>query len=286
MVHLIPQSLQLEKFPAVHTIKYSPRTAPEHYTLKDMVIWATLPYAVWQLSYHLLITVRKRSQIAAGRPTSFTWLRKSYKSNFLGKFVLSFPESMQETIFMFIQYGYALLTMIPCPIWFWYRWASAGFLMVVFAWASWNGATYYIDVFGRRMEKELEQLRKEVQRMSKTPDMSGQDGYTTDAGSPMASPQGPQGVEGLKDGGIARTTALDLGPSATSTPPGNAGSGAHNVHRRQESESSNARSVTPSTSTNDGEAFSRELKKAEIDDLEKTPPLKPQPDAIHSKKAV
>lgn len=63
---------------------------------------------------------------------------------------------------MLIQYSYALLTMLPCPAWFWYRWASAGFLMTVFVWSVYNGATYYIDVFGRRFEKELERLRREM----------------------------------------------------------------------------------------------------------------------------
>ncbi|KAI5369564.1 Putative glycerophosphocholine acyltransferase 1 [Septoria linicola] len=212
LVHCLPEALQLSKFPAVHTIKYSTPDAPEHYSLKDMIIWATLPYAIWQLSYHFLITVRKRSKIAAGRPTSFTWLRRSYRGNFLGKFVLSFPESLQEVVFMFIQYSYALLTMLPCPLWFWYRWASAGFMMLVFSWASWNGANYYIEVFGKRMEKELDQLRKEVARMSKSPDITGQDGLTF---SPMASPAGPTG--GVQSGGGAGegfSSALDLGPPA------------------------------------------------------------------------
>lgn len=102
---------------------------------------------------------------------------------------------------MGIQYSYAMLTMLPCPLWFWNRWAGAGFLMVVFTWACWNGATYYIDVFGRRMEKELESLKKEVQRMSQSP---GSEGLT-----PMGSPEGLKGMEG---GG--RSGALDLGPSA------------------------------------------------------------------------
>lgn len=208
LVHCLPEELQLQKFPAVHTIKYSTPDAPEHYSLKDMIIWATLPYAIWQLSYHFLITIRKRAKIAAGRPTSFTWLRRSYRGNFLGKFVLSFPESLQEVVFMFIQYSYALLTMLPCPIWFWYRWASAGFMMLVFSWASWNGANYYIEVFGKRMEKELDQLRKEVARMSKSPDIAGQDGLTF---SPLASPVGPTGGSG-GEGGM--TSALDLGPPA------------------------------------------------------------------------
>lgn len=202
IVHLIPKEMQREKFPAIYTIKYSPSDAPEHYSLADMIIWATLPYALWQLSYHFLITVRKRTKIAAGRPTSFTWLRRSYRNNILGKFVLSFPEPFQESVFMGIQYTYALLTMLPCPLWFWYRWASAGFLVIVFAWASWNGATYYIDVFGRRMEKELEQLKKDVAKMSQSPSMQGE--------TPIGSPE-VLGMDGSKEG---RTSALDLGPAA------------------------------------------------------------------------
>lgn len=211
LVHLIPKQMQLDKFPAIHTIKYSTPEAPEHYGLKDMIIWATLPYAIWQLSYHFLITIRKRAKIAAGRPTSFTWLRRSYRGNFLGKFVLSFPDSMQEAVFMCIQYCYALLTMLPCPIWFWYPWASASFMLFVFSYASWNGATYYIDVFGKRMEKELNQLRNEVARLSKSPDINGQD-----LASPMTSPAGPVGSEGA---GVGLSSALDLGPPAEQQSP-------------------------------------------------------------------
>jgi len=71
---------------------------------------------------------------------------------------------------MVIQYCYALITMLPCPLWFWYRWASATFLLVVFTWATYNGATFYIDVFGKRMEKELDALKKEVAKWQATPE--------------------------------------------------------------------------------------------------------------------
>ncbi|QIW97223.1 hypothetical protein AMS68_002741 [Peltaster fructicola] len=224
LVHLIPKEMQQERFPAIYTIKYSLPGSPEHYRLLDMIVWATLPYAFWQLSYHFLITVRKRAQIAAGRPTSFTWLRRSYRANFLGKFVLGFPDIYQEPIFMMIQYVYALLTLSPCPIWFWSRWASATFMMVVLSWASWNGATYYIDVFGRRMEKELNELRKQVERLSKSPDMRGEDG-TGSINTPLGSPNGPQGVAQSVDGSIdgeGKATALDLGSAALDD----------NMHRR------------------------------------------------------
>ena len=81
-------------------------------------------------------------------------------------------------------------------------------MMVVFAWASWNGATYYIDVFGRRMEKELNALRNEVQRMTRSPSLEGM----SNIGSPVGSPAGPSGNDGSAD---ATTTALDLGPPAS-----------------------------------------------------------------------
>lgn len=207
IVHLLSREMLEATFPAVAVIKYSEPGTPEHYSLWAMILWVTLPYAVWQLSYHFLITVRKRSKIAAGNPTSFTFLKKSYKNNPLGKFVLSCPDSLQEPVFMVIQYSYALLTMVPCPLWFWYRWASSVFMMVILAWSSWNGATFYIDVFGRRMEKELNALKKEVQNMTKSPSIEGM----SNIGSPVGSPAGPEGKDAQ---GAATTSALDLGPPA------------------------------------------------------------------------
>ena len=171
LVHLTPAEMLRDRFPAIYDIKSSPSGAPEHYSLWAMIGWASVPYAVWQLSYHLFITVRRREKIAAGRPTSFTWLRKSYAQTFIGKVVLNLPIALQEPAFMLIQYCYALLTMIPCPLWFWYRWASASFLLVVFGWSIWNGATYYIDVFGKRFQKELEQMQKDMAKWQNSPDV-------------------------------------------------------------------------------------------------------------------
>ncbi|KAF2709500.1 hypothetical protein K504DRAFT_276038 [Pleomassaria siparia CBS 279.74] len=170
LVHLLPPEYQKEHFPAIYDIRYSSPDSPQHYGLLQMVLWATIPYAVWQLGYHLLITVRRREKIAAGRPTSFTWLRKSYAKTWIGKIVLSLPNFLQEPAFMFIQYSYACITMIPCPIWFWYRWPSGLFLATVFVWSVYNGATYYIDVFGNRFQKELEALKKDVAKWQSSPE--------------------------------------------------------------------------------------------------------------------
>lgn len=170
LVHLLPDEYQQKRYPAIYNIRNSAPGSPHHYNLTQMVVWATIPYAVWQLTYHTMITVRRREKIAAGRPTSFTWLRKSYAKTTIGKLVISLPESLQEPAFMLIQYSYACLTMIPCPLWFWSRWASGLFLTVVFIWSTYNGANYYIEVFGKRFQKELEALKKDVAKWQSSPE--------------------------------------------------------------------------------------------------------------------
>lgn len=87
---------------------------------------------------------------------------------------------------MLVQYLYALGTMLPCPLWFWYRWSSASFLTAVFVWSIYNGATYYIDVFGKRFQNELEQLKKEVAKWQTSPEH---------AMSPLMTPKLDAGVQ-------------------------------------------------------------------------------------------
>lgn len=186
LVHCLTPEHQQERFGAIYTIKTSPPGSKTHYSLLDMTLWSTIPYAVWQLTYHFLITVRRREKIAAGRPTSFTWLRKSYSKAWIGKLVLGLPDSLQEPAFMFIQYTYAVATMLPCPLWFWYRYASSTFLMAVFCWSVYNGATFYIDVFGKRFQNELEAMKKEVLKWQNSPDMLT---------SPLMTPRIDEGSE-------------------------------------------------------------------------------------------
>lgn len=68
--------------------------------------------------------------------------------------------------------------MLPCPIWYQSKVYSAVFLSVVFGWSVWNGATYYVDIFGKRFQKELEDLRAEVEKWQNSP-TSGTNGTIT-----------------------------------------------------------------------------------------------------------
>ena len=181
VVHLFDPERQKDRFPAIWTIKHSPPGSPIAYAnVISMLLWSSVPYACWQLLYYFLITVRRREKIAAGRPTSFTWLRKSYSKTWIGRIVLSLPNWLQEPAFMMIQYSYALLTMLPYPLWFLSRWASASFLLFIFGWSIYNGATYYIDVFGKRFQKELEAMKAEMLKWQSSPDLMLQ--------SPMMTP--------------------------------------------------------------------------------------------------
>ena len=219
IVHLTPADHLITRFPAVYNIKFSEPGTPEHYSLSAMITWATIPYAVWQLSYHFFITVRRREKIAAGRPTSFTWLRRSYAKTFIGRFVLSLPVPLQEPAFMLIQYIYALLTMVPCPLWFWSRWASAFFLLCVFAWSIWNGANYYMDVFGKKFQNELEQMKKDVAKWQNSPN-GGSIASPPLAPEPEPEANGPQiqrGFESIpllqEESTETRSTAVEVGES-------------------------------------------------------------------------
>jgi hypothetical protein len=52
LVHCVDPVIIEAKFPAISRVKNI-----EHYGLREMIIWATIPYGIWQISYHLLITV-------------------------------------------------------------------------------------------------------------------------------------------------------------------------------------------------------------------------------------
>lgn len=72
--------------------------------------------------------------------------------------------------------------------------------MAVFVWSIYNGATYYIDVFGKRFHNELEQLKKDVAKWQVSPEMAtspeiapkiGEDNVT-----PLAKVPG-EGIDGI-----------------------------------------------------------------------------------------
>ncbi|CAH2350862.1 glycerophosphocholine acyltransferase 1 [[Candida] railenensis] len=155
IVHEMPKDFVAQRFPAVANV--------ESWHFINGILWTSFYYTIWQVCYHYFITIKRKEKIASGRVTSFSYLRKKNANKGIGKFVNSLPYNwMQIGAFTLIQFGYQIGTMLFCPIWFRYKHACGAFMCLIFVVASYNGATYYIDVFGKRLDKEVERLKREV----------------------------------------------------------------------------------------------------------------------------
>lgn len=158
LVHELPEEYRAIHYPAIAKI--------EKWNFFNGILFTSIYYTIWQVTYHYFITVKRRDKIAKGRVTSFTYLKKKNSKSVLGRFVNSLPYTwMQISAFTLIQFGYQILTMLPCPIWYQYKHACGAFVAFIFAWSAYNGATYYIEVFGKRFEKEVDSLKSEVMEL-------------------------------------------------------------------------------------------------------------------------
>ncbi|KAI5963587.1 uncharacterized protein KGF55_002467 [Candida pseudojiufengensis] len=158
MVHELSPEYIRERYPGIAAIS--------NWNFAASLVITSIYYTIWQVTYHYFITIKRKDQIEKGKVTSFSYLKNKNKSTKLGKFVNGLPYLWMQTLaFTLIQFGYQLLTMLPCPIWFRYKHACGAFVCFIFIWASYNGATWYIDVFGKRLEKEVDKLKREVGKL-------------------------------------------------------------------------------------------------------------------------
>ncbi|KAF8640153.1 hypothetical protein AX17_001389 [Amanita inopinata Kibby_2008] len=120
-------------------------------------------YVVWQLLYWKFVSIDRRDKIESGqRTTSFSWLLND-KRGFIGKALSAIPPTRREITFMGGQLIYAILTELPAVFCLYDSSSCSGaFLIFIFAVSVWNGGGFYIEVFGRKFERELEALRKEL----------------------------------------------------------------------------------------------------------------------------
>ncbi|KAF9224327.1 hypothetical protein BS17DRAFT_879828 [Gyrodon lividus] len=120
-------------------------------------------YLLWQLLYWKFVLVDRRTKIESGqRATSFSYLLND-KHGAIGRALVKTRPEKREAYFMVGQFLYSILTELPA-VYLLYdgpRW-SGSFLILIFAVSVWNGGGFYIEVFGRKFERELEALRKEL----------------------------------------------------------------------------------------------------------------------------
>ncbi|KAG8838380.1 hypothetical protein FRB91_007649, partial [Serendipita sp. 411] len=143
------------RFPA---LKEVPHLHPIHALLFSSVI-----YLVWQALYWKFVYVDRRAKIESGqRTTSFSYLLADQRGA-IGRSLSKVPDGYRVASFMLGQFLYSIATEVPA-VWFLYDSArlSTLFLFLIFGVSVWNGGGFYIEVFGRKFEKELEALRKEL----------------------------------------------------------------------------------------------------------------------------
>ncbi|AET37651.1 glycerophosphocholine acyltransferase Ecym_1423 [Eremothecium cymbalariae DBVPG len=174
ITHLLGEDLKAVRFPAA-----SQHGSPA-WTLKTNVFYTSIYYLIWQSSYHYFITLRKKEKIRLGkRMTSFEYLT-THKFKDL-RFV-KLPSPWPMILYTLFQYLYQLGSMILCVVWFKHRIAAGMFLLFIFLCAGRNGASYYIDYYGKRFEKELNMLRMQVDSLTQqVNEKSSSSGMSTSA---------------------------------------------------------------------------------------------------------
>ncbi|BGP16279.1 hypothetical protein JCM10213_007724 [Rhodosporidiobolus nylandii] len=151
--HFYPRDLALERYPALKELEH-------------LRPWRTIAicmgvYTLWQLLYFHFVIQLRAEKIKEGRATSFTYMVND-KKRLIGKIAAKVPAKWREAAFMLGQAIYTFVTLL-IPVFVLYdskTWSSV-YLVWMFATSVWNGASFYMEVFSRRFEKELLALRKE-----------------------------------------------------------------------------------------------------------------------------
>ncbi|KAF9927930.1 hypothetical protein FBU30_002768 [Linnemannia zychae] len=130
---------------------------------KSSLASAIALYLTWQIVYYLLVVVRWKEKVKAGkRVTSYTWLLNDPHAGFISKAAHSFGEKYSIVTFMGMQLIYTIVTCILALVWYKNFKVNTIFLVSLFLVSVWNGASYYMEVFSKQYEKQFNKLAEEV----------------------------------------------------------------------------------------------------------------------------
>ncbi|GAA6034046.1 hypothetical protein JCM8097_000665 [Rhodosporidiobolus ruineniae] len=151
--HFYPRDLAIARYPALAKL-------PHFQPWRTIAICMAV-YTLWQLLYFHFVIQLRAAKIKEGRATSFTYMVKD-KKRLVGKIASKVPAQWRETAFMTGQAVYTFVTLlIPIFVLYDSKFWSGVYLVWLFMTSVWNGSSFYMEIFGRRFEKELLALRKE-----------------------------------------------------------------------------------------------------------------------------
>lgn len=199
--HFYPNAEQ--RFPALSEL---PHLQPMRALLMSGLI-----YLIWQTLYWKFVLIDRRTKIESGqRTTSLTFLLND-KRGAIGRALSRVPRQYRESAFMAGQLVYSVLTELPAVFVlydssFW----SGAFLIFILAVSVWNGGGFYIEVFGRKFEKEMEALRKELAEATSRSESQGS--------SPILGPQSDDDLSTIAGSPDVVSKALSPEVSTTELP--------------------------------------------------------------------
>lgn len=158
MRHFMPETIRNQRFPAIKSLPFL-----DSWTA---FAWNVTFYLVWQMTYFFFISQGKKEKIASGqRINSYSHMSKGKGA--VAKVLAKAPDERREWAFIALQFVYTIVYTLPAPLLFYNSYkASATFCLSLILLSVWNGAGYYVEVWGRRFERELDALRREVERNS------------------------------------------------------------------------------------------------------------------------
>ncbi|KAH9034933.1 hypothetical protein EDB84DRAFT_1269713 [Lactarius hengduanensis] len=142
-----------ERFPALKEPPIDPWQA---------LLLSSVIYLVWQLLYWKFVYVDRRKKVESGqRATSLYYMIN--KPGLIGGILNKVRPESRTLYFMLGQFVYSVLTDVPPVFVLYYSpfWSGA-YILFILSVSVWNGGGFYIEVFGRKFERELEALRKEL----------------------------------------------------------------------------------------------------------------------------
>ncbi|TFY58690.1 hypothetical protein EVG20_g8054 [Dentipellis fragilis] len=196
-----------ERFPALKELP--------HLQAWRALLLSSIIYLVWQLLYWKLVYVDRKTKVDSGqRTTSLSFLLNNQRG-LIGRALAATRPERRAIYFMGGQFLYAVLTEIPpvfllydSPLW------SGAFLILIFGVSVWNGGAFYVEVFGRKFERELEALRRELAEANSRSARSS----PTLAASDMSTPVSPI-LEPAIPNGAASPPLLSQNDFPSEVPP-------------------------------------------------------------------
>jgi len=162
--------------------------------------WFLVPlglYLSWQLGYSFLTEVVLSSRLEQDKDliTSLRYLANDKKNGFRNMIVKILiktgvqeseedfnPDSRKaKTVFIVSQIIYTLITMIPTGLLYSSYEYSCCYFVFVFGWGTWNGASYYMEVFSERYRLQFVKAEKdENDKLSENTEEYSADSETDD----------------------------------------------------------------------------------------------------------